>query len=268
MKFYPRFFLRLFAVIAALYILICTLVYFNQESLLFHPQPVASETRYDFGIPFTEKSIRVDGSTTLNGVLFEVAASKGLIFFVHGNAGNLSDLTSPAEFYTGLGYDFFAYDFRGFGKSGGTITSEAQFYSDAQLAYNHLRKEYLEKEIVIAGYSVGTATAAMLAANNHPEKLILMAPYYSMEELAAYHYPFIPRFLVSYKFKTFDFLSNVTVPVIIGHGKNDGTIPYEASLRLKKLLKRNGTFVGLDGEGHNGVQSNELFQAELRKFLD
>lgn len=248
--------------------LICVLVYFNQESLLFHPHSVSRRYSYDFGMPFTEKTITVEKGIRLNGVLFETKQSKGLVFFVHGNSGNVSDLKGPAEFYTSLGYDFFAFDFRGFGKSNGTIADEAVFYNDAQVVYDSLKRPYAEQHIIVAGYSVGTAAATRLAAINHPKKLILMAPYYSMEQLADYHYSWIPAFLVHYKFRTYEFLRKVSQPVLIGHGTDDGTIPLNQSLQLKKLLKENGEFLVLDHEGHNGVQSNPVFQEAIRTFLE
>ena len=268
MNSYLRFFLRFSLFILVGYIAVCALVYFNQESLLFHPERVSSKEQYDFGIPYSEKRIQVERGIGLHGVLFETPQPKGLVFFVHGNSGNVSDLKGPAEFYTGLGYDFFTFDYRGFGKSNGIIANETVFYQDVQLVYNALKKSYPEKTIIVAGYSVGTAAAAKLAAENNPKKLLLMAPYYSMEELAGSHYPFIPGFLVHYKFETFRFLQQVKVPVLIGHGTNDGTIPLGQSLKLKRLLKQSGRYVVLTGEGHNGVQNNPEFELEIARFLE
>ena len=267
MSFYLRFLVGFSLLILCAYGAVCLIIFFNQENLIFHPSVVALKSEYDLGIPHTEKNIPVGKAAVINGILCRVPNSRGLIFFLHGNAGNVSDTRGAAEFYTLLGYDFFSFDYRGFGKSTGKISGEKQFYNDVQVIYNELKKTYAEQEIIIAGYSIGTAPAAMLAAANHPKKLILMAPYYSMKELARYHYPYVPVFLLKYKFETFAFLQRIQLPVLIGHGKNDGTIPFEQSLKLSKLL-RNGKLSGLDGEGHNGVQSNGIFQEELRKFLD
>lgn len=267
MSFYLRFLFRFSLVILCAYGIICLFIFFSQESLIFHPTAVALKTEYDFGIPHVEKNISVGKKAMINGILCMVPNPRGLIFFLHGNAGNVSDTRGAAEFYTRLGYDFFSFDYRGFGKSTGKISGEKQFYNDIQTVYNALKKAYAEKDIIIAGYSIGTAPAAMLAARNQRRKLILMAPYYSMKELAKYHYPYVPAFLLKYKFETFSFLQRIQLPVLIGHGKNDGTILFDQSLKLAKLLK-NGKFIGLEGEGHNGIQSNETFQEELREFLN
>lgn len=260
--------IRLLAFLFSLYILICTLVFFNQESLLFHPEKVNRKTLYQFDLPFREIDISVAKDCRLNGVLFPADFSKGLVFFLHGNAGNVSVLNGQAMFYHQLGYDFFAFDYRGFGKSDGEINSEEQFYSDAQAVYNQLKKRYAGKKIIIVGYSVGSATATRLAAQNRPDKLVLMAPYYSMTDLAGRHYPFIPSFVLKYSFETFRFLEKTTVPVLIVHGKNDGVIPTASSALLKPALKKTDRYILLANTNHNNIQNSTDFQLEATRFIE
>ncbi len=83
--------------------------------------------------------------------------------------------------------------------------------------------------IVILGYSMGTGTAARLAADNHPRQLILQAPYFSMKDMARYYYPMLPSFLLKYTFPTYRNIQRVTVPVTIFHGDNDEVIYYGSS---------------------------------------
>ena len=99
------------------------------------------------------------------------------MFYLHGNAGALDTWGDIAKVYTSLGYDIFILDYRGFGKSEGSIYSEEQFYKDVQAAYDVMRKEYPENKIVVEGYSIGTGPATILAATNHPKLLLLQAPY-------------------------------------------------------------------------------------------
>ena len=73
-------------------------------------------------------------------------------------------------------------DYRGYGKSGSKISSEAQLHRDMQTVYDYLKKMYPENHIIILGHSMGTGLAARLASKNHPKKLILQAPYYSVAD--------------------------------------------------------------------------------------
>jgi uncharacterized protein len=263
-----RILLRIFIILFSIYALGCLLLYFNQESLLFHPKGIPFNKKLSFEIPFEEVSIQADEEVTLNGALFHTGTPRRkLVFFLHGNAGNIENLEGTALFYNNLGYDFFTYDYRGFGKSGGSITSEKQFYTDAQKAYAEMKKRYAEKSIVVVGYSIGSAAAAMLAAANQPSKFVLMAPYYSIGDMAEKKYPLVPAFLVSYKFETFRFLPRINAPVCIFHGTNDGTIPYSSSKRLAGLLKKGDRFIPLENQGHGGIERHKTFTREIARFL-
>lgn len=265
---FRKIFLRLLCFCALLYVVVCTWVYFNQEELLFKPEKLPKTHHYSFTKPYEEFTIAVPGGKKLSAVLFKAPTpSDQLIFFLHGNAGNMEDQDGVALFYNKLGYDFFTYDYRGFGKSSGEIRSERQFLNDAQLAYDEARKHYKEEEIIIVGYSVGTGPAGWLTIHNHPQKLALMAPYYSMSDLSAHYYHILPNFIVKYKFETFRYLPKVKVPVCVFHGKNDETIPFSSSKRLAGLLKKEDRFVPLEHQGHGGFEKHDVFKEEMERFL-
>lgn len=265
---FKKFILRLLAFAAIVYVIACVWAYAKQEELLFHPEKLDNAHTLDFKSPFEEIDVTTSDNNVLNGALFHASQPlKKLVFFLHGNAGNIEDLQGPADFYTGLGYDFFSFDYRGFGKSTGKITSEEQFYADAQLVYNKLKEKYVETDIVIVGYSIGTATAAMLAVENQPEKLALLAPYYSMEDISAYKYRIFPDFILNYKFETYRYLQRVKVPICIFHGRRDEAIPFYSSKMLAGLLKDGDKFVPLANEDHDGIEKNEVFKHEMTRFL-
>ena len=204
---------------AFLYVIGCGYLYFQQEKIIFHPDKLSRSFKYTFTVPFEEMYITTDDQVKLNSLFFksQQKESKGLVFFLHGNAGNLNDQGGPAEFYTKLGYDFFVMDYRTFGKSGGEIESEKQFYSDIKLAYSEMKKRYKESSISIFGYSVGTGPAAMLASVSKPKQLVLIAPYYNMMDMALERYKVFPEFLLRYKFETNKFVKETNVPITIFH---------------------------------------------------
>jgi hypothetical protein len=71
-------------IILALYVLVCGLLYFFQEKLIFFPQKLAKTFRFQFDQTFEEKNIKLTDGTILNVLLFKAENSKGLIFFYTG----------------------------------------------------------------------------------------------------------------------------------------------------------------------------------------
>ena len=167
-----------------LYVSICVLFYFNQEKLSFSPDKLTADYTFDFPGNFEEVSLKTEDGITLNNLLFKADSSKGIILYLHGKATSLERYGKYAGFYTDLGYDIFMTDYRGYGKSEGSISSENQLHQDNQMLYDELKKTYSEDKIIIVGYSLGTSFATKLASENSPKFLILQAPLYSGEEQA------------------------------------------------------------------------------------
>lgn len=254
--------------LATLYVLLCVGLFFKQESLLFFPAKLPATYRFRFPGAFEERWTTAPDGTRLHGLLFKAPNAQGLIFYLHGNGGALDSWGAAAGAYTALHYDVFMLDYRGYGKSAGSITSQAQLLDDVQAAYQQLMAEYPESRTVVLGYSVGTGPATWLAARHHPKLLILQAPYYSMQDLAARNYPFVPGFLVRYPLPTYAFIRRVSAPVVLFHGDRDEVIYPGSSVRLKALLKPTDKLIVLPGAGHNGMTDNPQYRRELAKLLE
>lgn len=259
--------LFLLKIIVVVYCLLCVLLYFIQEKLIFFPEKLPANYKYSFGRHFEELQFTVTDGAKLHGLLFKADSSKGLIFYLHGNAGSLASWGAIAKTYTDLHYDLFMLDYRGYGKSAGNISSESQFYEDVQTVYTDLLKQYDERSIVVLGYSIGTGAAAKLAVANQPRLLILQAPYFSLAELAKHHFRVLPSFVLKYKFTTNVFLPACKMPVVIFHGNEDEVIYYGSSLKLKALFKPADTLITLIGQGHNGMSENPDYVSQLAKIL-
>lgn len=252
--------------ISATLILLFGLLYFFQEKLIFHPETLDKAYTYTFPQAFEELNIPVDDQTALNGLLFKSDSAKGLIIYLHGNAGSLASWGTVAKAYTDLNYDVFIYDYRGYGKSGGSISSEEQLFRDNQKVYDYLGR-YPYPQTIIIGYSIGTGMAAKLAAANPPDLLILQAPYYSLSDLVQHAFPLLPSFLLKYKLETYKILSNCSFPVLLFHGDRDEVIYYQSSEKLLKVLKPTDHLILLKGQGHNGMTDNPDYLKEINSVL-
>ncbi len=255
------------SIIVILNIVLITSLYLFQEKLIFVPQKLEKNYQYNFKDNFKEFTIKTSDNKLLNALLFKADSTKGVIFYLHGNAGSLKSWGYVAKCYTKLNYDVFILDYRGFGKSEGHINGEQQLFEDNQIAYDMIKKRYDEKNIIILGYSIGTGLAAKLASENNPKKLILQAPYYSFEDLVSNQYHF-PAFILKYKILTNKFLTNCKCPIVIFHGDEDNIINYDSSVKLKKELGDKVQLIRLNGQSHNGITNNEDYKKEIKKILN
>ena len=249
----------LLALVLIGYIATCAYLYFQQEDILFHPTKLSSDFQYDFDIDFEEKVIVGEDGTILSGVLFKAVKPKGLVYYLHGNAGDVTRCVNAAKTYTDINYDCFVLDYRGFGKSECEIISQNQFYSDVEIAYDSLCKNYKEQNIIIVGYSIGTGPASMLASRSDAKHLILLAPYYSMLDMMNNKYPLVPGYFLEYKLKTYEFIPKVKSPISIFHGDADEIIYYGSSVKLRDHFSSKDELITLSGQKHGGMNENPIF---------
>jgi len=235
--------------------------------LIFFPEKLDKRYQYSFNQNFEEINLKTADGILLNSVLFKAEHSKGVILYLHGNAGAINSWGEVASVYNDLDYDVFMPDYRGYGKSEGTINSEKQFFEDIQTVYDSLKARYDESKIIVLGYSIGTGVATKIASSNHPKCLILQAPFYNLTDLAKHIYPIIPTFVLKYKFQTYKYIQQCSMPIVIFHATADEIIYYNSSVKLKELIKSTDKLITLDGAGHNGITGNAQYLYELKKIL-
>src|SRR5437868_4205697 len=130
-------------------------LWWKQEGLLFHPEPLPADTWLATDADVHERFIDVPGAK-LSLLELRLAEPKGVVFFLHGNAGNLQTWFTNTEFYRRAGFDLVMPDYRGFGKSSGRIESEAQLHADVAAVLRDVAPRYAGKRVVIYGRSLGT----------------------------------------------------------------------------------------------------------------
>lgn len=252
-------------ILFVLYILLCGLLWFAQDSVLFNPTKLPED--YVFSDK-DEVEIEVDKGIFLNGLWLRTANAKGAILYLHGNRGSIKRCVHQARNMANNGYDILVIDYRGYGKSDGKIFSQKQVYADVQKVYDYLKESYRENQIVITGYSMGSGMASYLAANNRPQQLIMLAPYLSFYELKKKYIPiFIPNFFVKYPLDNQANLAKVECPVTLFHGTNDRVIPYEHGEQLAADYPEKVALVTLKGESHRGAIFNGLFRRKFRELV-
>ena len=267
MRLFRFLMISLFSFFGGIYLLYFCYIYFNQSELVFVNSKLPSDYEFNYQDDFDEVYIESYDGVKLNGLLFKSINSKGLVFFLHGNAGNLSGWGSISKTYTSLGYDVFILDYRGYGKSEGVIENEAQVMNDANLVFKKISKSYQNKKIFITGYSIGTGIATQLAAQNKIDALFLIAPFYNFSEFTKSRVLYFPDSFKKFKFETNKYITTLKAPIYIFHGDKDNIILLENAIRLKKIIKREDLLFTLVDEDHIGITDNLDFQRELKALL-
>jgi pimeloyl-ACP methyl ester carboxylesterase len=262
---------RWLKVLILLYCLIGIVIYYLQDKLLFHPEPLSPNYKYNFGVPFTELNLPYSENSTINIIQFHAqdTAVKGVVLYFHGNKKNIERYAPAAPLFTSKGYHVWMIDYPGFGKSTGQFT-EQMLYDWALVFYKLARARYSPDSIILYGKSMGTGIATQLASIRNCRALILEGPYYSIPSIldSRVLLPIYPsNKMIRFKLPTWQYLQQVAAPVTIFHGSDDGTIPYRNAKRLQAFLKPGDAFVRIEGAHHNDLREFPLFRQKLDSLL-
>ena len=250
--------------VAIVYVAAATFLYYNQDQFLFLNEQLENDYEFFKG---EEELVKVDENVNLSCYLNGTRNSKGVILYFHGNKGSARRCIRQTESMEGLGYDIFMPDYRSYGKSDGENVDEEQFFEDAQDVYDYLKMSYKESEIVIVGYSLGTAPASYLAAHNDPAHLFLISPFYSIVDIVRSYFPLVPEFLFRFPFKNHENLKRASCPIDIFYAEEDQVVSPNSTLRLKSI-KQTAHFHELKSTSHRGAIFHHLVSHTIDKRLN
>ena len=237
-----------------IYFLGILLLYLFQTRLIFYPGKLSRDVKFDLRPQDEEVFIKCADGITINGIFYRGDRDDVILYF-HGNAGDLSGWQFAAEDFYTQGFSVLIIDYRGYGKSEGTI-SEKGFYADAEAAYGFLvqKKNFNPQDIIIYGRSIGSGVAVHLAATYPNKGLVLEAPYSSLGALADSKVPFFfPSVYLHYTFHNERRINSIRASLIIVHGSADTLIPPSEGKVLYDKFKGRKEFVLVNGGAHNDL---------------
>ncbi len=249
----------------ALYAAVLATLWFGQEHLLFQPVPLDPARPLATQADVHERMIDVPGAR-LSVLELRLPHPKGVVFFLHGNGGNLESWFINTDFYRQANFDLVMMDYRGYGKSSGHIDSEAQMHADVQAVWDDVAPRYQGRRVVVYGRSLGTGLAATLAARLQPDLTVLVSPYTSMVALARQHYPWVPPSVLRYPLHTDEQLGHIRSPVMLIHGDHDTLIPIAHSRALQPLAS-NARLIVVPGAEHGNMQDFASYTQAVRAAL-
>lgn len=192
--------------------------------------------------------------------------SEKLIVFYHGNAGSACDRAFLKDYFSGLGYSSVFVEYSGYSNDK-RQSSQKALMRDAE-NINEFLKTTGRQELVIAGESLGASLALYHSSMANEDKLLLIAPFYSLESLAQSHYPVYPvSWMLFDKYENHRWLNDIRQVAII-HGNADTIIPATESKKLfGEIISENKKYSEISGSNHNDLYDYPETFTALADFL-
>jgi fermentation-respiration switch protein FrsA (DUF1100 family) len=223
--------------------------------------------------------------TDLTGLWFPAAKQpvKGVAIQFHGNGENMTSHFLYVYWLALEGWDVMAFDYRGYGASGGK-KSVPGAVADGAAALAFARTEAPGLPLVVIGQSLGGAVALAALDRDGGEgvrALVLDSTFSSFRSIAQeklsllwltwpLQWP-LAHLLISDRFKPAALIARrKPVPLLIMHAPGDPVVPFAEGRRLFALAPEPKTFWEIPGTGHTealGPRGAE-FRPKLLAFLD
>ncbi len=258
---------KIMATLAVIAIVVLILLYMFQDKIIFQSEPLAKDYVFSFAQPFEEINLKTRDEETINALHFKVKDPKGVVLFFHGNKGNLSRWGNLVAYLEEYQYNVFVIDYRNYGKSTGSY-NEKEMYEDALMAYDYIKKQFPEEQIIVYGRSLGCTFATRVAMKNNPKHLILEAPFYNMKKGVRFYSKLAPTFIIKYKFETNKDLPKVTSPVTFFHGELDIVTSFEDSKELFDLATSQKDFIAIPEGTHHNLKDFDAYKKRLSEILN
>ena len=166
-----------------------------------------------------------------------------------------------------MGVSVLAFDYRGFGRSGGKPTGKGVLADARRRATWLARHEKIpEEQIILMGESIGGAVAVDLAADG-ARGLIVESSFASLADIGAYHYPWLPvRLLMRTRLDSAVRIRAYHGPLLQSHGDRDTIVPLASGRQLFAAAHEPKTFILIPGHDHNDGHS-AAYYGQVRDFV-
>jgi hypothetical protein len=270
------------------------------SSLAYQPsnQIYADPSRAN--VKFESLDFQSKDGTRLHGWFFPVSSewkgpAKGTVIQFHGNAENMTSHFASLYWVTEAGYNFFTFDYRGYGGSDGD-PSQKGLNDDAQAAVEFVAKKVAskgvksgsEKDLILYGQSLGGAVLMRayrnIKANEELHQrirtLVIESSFFSYKSVGrsllartwiTYLFQPLAYVLVSDEFSPEDDIANISpTPLLVIHGDEDTVIPYSFGEKIFDKAKDPKEFWKVEHGRHIDamIRHRGVYREKLISYLD
>lgn len=259
---------KLFGALLPLCLLSCLLWLSSCSGLLYFPTRNLHYDPAKLGLKPDEIFFPSKNGEKLFGWHFSSQVTKkpkAVVLFFHGNGENLSSHYLSLTWLLKHPYDFFIFDYQGYGRSSGE-PSPQKTVEDGLAALDWLHKKYPHTPIVIFGQSLGGAVALRVAieAKDHPNIRFValdstFPSYRSMGRKvlsrSALTWPlqWLGWLVMSDSYAPKGRIAEINVPILVIHGDKDRVVEFEMGERVFAEAKEPKEFWTIRGGGHTDI---------------
>src|SRR5699024_714240 len=233
------------AILFRLITLLGLLLLVGCANVLFQPHKAWVQTPKQQGLAYEDVLLVHNKGTRVHGWWLPAkGTARGTVYFLHGNAENISTHLMAVAWLPQQNYNVFLIDYRGYGASEGKPSLPAAL-NDIQLGLHWLRHGTKSVgPLVVYGQSLGAAMGAFVLAQGYNQEgyqcAVLEAGFTSYREIAAevmqrswlrivkhLLLPTLPK-----DWAPEEQVAHIQAPLLIMHSEQDEIVPYSHGLRL------------------------------------
>ena len=244
-------------------------------SLLFYPDRTMRLTPETLGIKYEDVNLTTPDGVKLHGWFLSAQDEpRGTVFFLHGNAENISTHIYSIAWLPERGYQVFLLDYRGYGLSEGS-PDLPEVLTDVATGFRWLLSEprVADRDLFLLGQSLGANLGAYFIGANPEARarlsaIVLDAPFASYRELTREKLALLPvtwplQYPLSRLMRdAYSPIKNIAelspLPLLIISSETDDIVParhsialFEAAGEPKALWVTRGPHIGTFGQEKN-----------------
>jgi alpha-beta hydrolase superfamily lysophospholipase len=257
--------MKLLAVICLItvgaYVASCALYYLQQDRMLF----LGAGSVTPPSDPRIQPVENVVNGLHLRGVRVLAQEGNTVLLYFGGNAEPVVYNALPMLRLASI--TAYLIDYRGYGDSEGS-PSERALRDDALANFDWVRAQHPDSRIVLVGRSLGSAMALHVATRREVDGIVLISPFTSIRDVAAYHLPWLPvRLLLKHPFETTPDAHRIEVDVLVIAAENDSVIPRQFTDAFVRDLSTRTEAQIIPGTDHNDLMATTQSWALIREYL-
>lgn len=236
------------------------------SSFLYYPSQERYSDPSKAQISYRDTWIKTPDGIHLHGWYFKnqvLNSPRATIIFFHGNAENLTSHFVSLAWILPYGYDYFIFDYRGYGQSEGKPNPENTVKDGSQII-REIHHQNPKSPLIIFGQSLGGAIAmrSLIELNKEiPIQLLVIDSSFTSYRSVAQHvlshhwmtwlFQPLAYALLSDEWAPGERIAELApTPLIIMHGDHDRIVDFELGEQIFKLAKNPKEFWRIDGGHH------------------
>ena len=282
----PRLLLTILRTLAGLTAAFTLLLQTGCSSVFFYPDQVTYITPDRLNLEFEDVFVETPDGETLHGWWLPAKSEpKGTVYFLHGNAQNISSHIMNVAWLPERRYNVFLIDYRGYGRSTGAPDIEGTLH-DAETGLRWLvdQPDVQSQPLFLLGQSLGGALGTALASewvkrDEQPplDGVILDGTFSGFRAIAREKlgdfwltWPLqVPlSWTITDEYEAYERIGDISpVPVMVIHSVRDGIIPFHHGKRLYEAAEEPKTFLQTDTP-HASTFVIPGYQDEVLEFME